>query len=298
MFAHKSWLKFLAGYKKYWLTDYMTQKLTIQIGVDTVSEDLDAKMDTYLQKPPFDKRKVSAAALVVIGVVYGIGSLFLPAKVVVASEAPVKEVPVKEAPSKKASTNTVLVASKPVAEPEQKLEPTPVTTPVTTSESTSEPTPELTPILVAKATPVVSTPAVQAQKPVVEAAVKQSVENVQSKPKSQQHHSLLRAVLTTGVVENEPVDDLGYVLDTNGELTRRVYFFTELKQLNGQKIYHRWVYEGKQVAELTLPVRSDRWRTYSSKAMPKQWLGDWAVEVLDAKRNLLGRYEFSYSLGQ
>ena len=65
--------------------------------------------------------------------------------------------------------------------------------------------------------------------------------------------------------------------------------------MNGQQIYHRWVYNDKQVAELKLPVRSDRWRTYSSKAMPKQWLGDWAVEVLDSERNVLGRYEFIYA---
>jgi hypothetical protein len=251
----------------------MTSKLTINIGVETVSEDLDAKMDSYLQKPPFDKRKVSAAVLVVIGVVYGIGSLFLPAKVVVASEVAVSEALVKP----------VLVASKSEPEPEQKLEPTP--------EPTLIPEPE------SKPTAVESTSAVTPPKLVVKTVVIKPMIEVASKPQSQRHSSLLRAVLTTAVVENEPVDDLGDELDTNGELTQRVYFFTELKQLNGQKIYHRWIYNGKQVAELALPVRSDRWRTYSSKAMPKQWVGDWTVEVLDAKRNLLGRYEFSYKAG-
>ena len=258
----------------------MTHKLTIHIGVEPVSEDLDAKMDTYLQKPPFDKRKISAAVLVVIGVVYGIGSLFFPAQVVVAGEAPAaSEAPAvsnaKAPVASKAPVQPVLVASKPEPEPELKLEATP------------EPGPE--PV----SAPVKSTSAVVRQKGVVEAVAKKPVTEL----KSQTRDSLLRAVLTTAVVENEPIDDLGHDLDTNGELTRRVYFFTELKQLNGQKIYHRWLYKGKQVAELILPVRSDRWRTYSSKAMPKQWVGDWAVEVLDSERNLLGRYAFSYRLG-
>jgi hypothetical protein len=42
-----------------------------------------------------------------------------------------------------------------------------------------------------------------------------------------------------------------------------------------------------------LPVRSSNWRTWSSKTVLPQWVGQWQVEVLDRDGTLLKTIAFS-----
>ena len=65
-----------------------------------------------------------------------------------------------------------------------------------------------------------------------------------------------RALFTSGIVDREPVDHL-LVVDGGIE---EVYFFTELKFLEGRTIVHRWEYNGRVVAEVPFKVGGPRWR--------------------------------------
>lgn len=47
------------------------------------------------------------------------------------------------------------------------------------------------------------------------------------------------------------------------------------------KVTHVWYYGEKKMAEVTLPVASSRWRTWSSKQILESWTGDWHVDILD-----------------
>ncbi|MFT5162844.1 MAG: hypothetical protein ACI9FJ_001424 [Alteromonadaceae bacterium] len=104
--------------------------------------------------------------------------------------------------------------------------------------------------------------------------------------------SFSRMQLSSGVIKREPVDDLGEVIKTQANLSRRLYFFTEFNAIDGASIYHRWKYNGESVAELNLPVRQGRWRTYSSKNISSANTGRWSVEVLDEQHQLLQSYAF------
>jgi hypothetical protein len=53
-----------------------------------------------------------------------------------------------------------------------------------------------------------------------------------------------------------------------------------LRNLKGQAITHRWVYKGKNMAEVKFYPKSNRWRVYSSKNLWHKWTGRWMVEVL------------------
>jgi hypothetical protein len=47
------------------------------------------------------------------------------------------------------------------------------------------------------------------------------------------------------------------------------------------KVSHVWYYGEKKMAQVTLPVASPRWRTWSSKQILESWTGDWHVDILD-----------------
>ena len=89
--------------------------------------------------------------------------------------------------------------------------------------------------------------------------------------------SVARAIFTSGIVDREPVDDLTTVPTS----LDRVYFFSDLRNLEGQIITHRWEYNGKVMAEVKFQVGGPRWRVYSSKNLLPEWSGQWTVIVTD-----------------
>lgn len=104
-----------------------------------------------------------------------------------------------------------------------------------------------------------------------------------------------RAALTSAVVEREPVDALGpLVLGDGGDL-QTFYFFTELRQLAGQSVRHRWIAAGRIQAEVPFAVGDAwRWRVYSSKRLLRSQAGDWRVQVVLDDGAVIYSYPFEY----
>jgi hypothetical protein len=100
-----------------------------------------------------------------------------------------------------------------------------------------------------------------------------------------------RAVFATDVVDREPVDELK-TLTTDAN---KICFFTEIVDFEGGTITHRWIYNGESVAEVTFDIGGPRWRVYSSKNLTPDWVGTWAVEIVDGEGNTVNKAEFVYS---
>jgi hypothetical protein len=99
-----------------------------------------------------------------------------------------------------------------------------------------------------------------------------------------------RAVFATGMTEREPDDQIT-------ELTTdilKVFFFTEIVDMEGRKVTHRWSYKGETQAELNFVVGGPRWRVYSSKNLLPGWTGTWMVEVVDDAGTVLTTQSFAY----
>jgi hypothetical protein len=85
-------------------------------------------------------------------------------------------------------------------------------------------------------------------------------------------------VVTTAVVERQPVDSLTSVSPQVGQ----VYCYTRIAgAAEGAEVTHVWSWQGREMARVALPVRSNDWRTWSSKRILPQWTGEWTVAVLD-----------------
>ena len=88
---------------------------------------------------------------------------------------------------------------------------------------------------------------------------------------------VLRSMFTTALNNREPQD---HVLVLENSATE-VYFFTELSQLQGHTITHRWEYEGRVVYTKSYEIKGPRWRAVSRKELDPTMTGRWSVVVID-----------------
>ena len=89
--------------------------------------------------------------------------------------------------------------------------------------------------------------------------------------------SVARDAFTSAIEDREPVDNLTQIPNSQ----QRVYYFSDLRGLEGQIVTHRWEYNDQVMAEVKFKVGGPRWRVYSSKNLLPEWQGKWTVVVLD-----------------
>lgn len=88
------------------------------------------------------------------------------------------------------------------------------------------------------------------------------------------------AVVCQDVVDRAPVGSG----DVFAKESPKVFCYCRVIGAQGEtKITHNWYYKGNLKASVELNVRSDNWRTWSSKTMDPTWTGEWMVEILSAQ---------------
>ncbi|MEE9606289.1 MAG: DUF2914 domain-containing protein [Myxococcota bacterium] len=92
-----------------------------------------------------------------------------------------------------------------------------------------------------------------------------------------------RATFTTDVLEREPLDSIDRLANDR----TKVYYFTELRGMEGETVTHRWEFNGEVVAEVPFSVGGPRWRAYSVKKLEPLSLGEWTVTVVDSAGRVL-----------
>lgn len=100
--------------------------------------------------------------------------------------------------------------------------------------------------------------------------------------------TVARSVVTTAVVDREPVDAVTQVPAD----TPRLAFFSEIVGFEGKEIVHRWRLGSELMAEVPFRIGGPRWRVYSTKALLPGWVGDWTVEVVSEDGDVLARESF------
>jgi hypothetical protein len=102
--------------------------------------------------------------------------------------------------------------------------------------------------------------------------------------------SVALATFTTEISEREPVDNISFLENDK----RVVYFFTDLRNLQGKTIRHVWSYKGMEMGSVSFEVKGARWRAWSSKQLLPDWLGAWTVSVLSPDDVVLATETFTY----
>ena len=99
-----------------------------------------------------------------------------------------------------------------------------------------------------------------------------------------------RSQFTHDIKDLEPVDTISVL--TNDQI--RIVYFTEIHDMAGQTVTHRWEFNGKIILEVPIKVGTSRWRAYSTKTLMPSWIGDWKVSVVDAAGGTLSVNTFTY----
>ena len=103
-----------------------------------------------------------------------------------------------------------------------------------------------------------------------------------------------RATFTSEVIDREPQDEIASL----GNDQQKIMYFTELKDMTGTTVTHRWELHGKVMAEVAFEVGGPRWRTHSSKELDPLWLGEWKVSVVDDQGKVLRTDTFVYEAAE
>lgn len=101
-----------------------------------------------------------------------------------------------------------------------------------------------------------------------------------------------RAVLTQALNGREPGKAMANTVTVGKNKPVTVYYFTELRDMAGQKIYQVWLHDGKAVARYEHEVAADRWRTFSHRRLTTKARGAWQVKTIDEQGRLLNEKSF------
>ncbi len=102
--------------------------------------------------------------------------------------------------------------------------------------------------------------------------------------------SVSEAGVGTGVEERELVGQ-GFQFDSS---IGKLYAFTRIIGAPSEtRVSHMWYYGDQLMAEVNLPVRGANWRTWSSKSVIPQWIGQWRVDVVSEDGEVLDSLNFS-----
>ena len=104
------------------------------------------------------------------------------------------------------------------------------------------------------------------------------------------HENISNAEFAMDIKDRTPLNIIEELDNSFG----KIYFFTNIRNLQGQSIRHRWIYKNKVMAEVEFDINGPRWRVWSSKHLWPTWLGEWSVEVINANSEVLYKKEFNY----
>lgn len=106
--------------------------------------------------------------------------------------------------------------------------------------------------------------------------------------------SVIRTQFTSAIAGAEPRDNLTELNDGEAE---RIYCFTELENLTGQVLVHRWEYRGEVMSKRRFRVDGAHARVWSSRLLTPDRSGSWTVVIMTASGQILAERTLDYNPG-
>jgi Protein of unknown function (DUF2914) len=124
----------------------------------------------------------------------------------------------------------------------------------------------------------------------------EKVDDIPEKPKLGLNKAVARSQLTSEIEKNEPVDSLKLPLKIGIKETIWIYYFVELKGMEGKTVHHEWWLNGNLVSRKKVNISADSWRTASKQLITYTKNHDWVVRLVDEARNKLDEKSFNLEL--
>ncbi|KAF3977902.1 MAG: DUF2914 domain-containing protein [Methylococcales symbiont of Iophon sp. n. MRB-2018] len=118
------------------------------------------------------------------------------------------------------------------------------------------------------------------------------IEVIKQSPKVLNDPRVARALLTRGMRNKEPIDNIGSFVTVNKSKATVVFYFTELVNMKGQIVFHQWFWKNKPIYAKKFKILGNRWRIATSKVIHSTVAGAWMVRVVDEKTQMLNEIKF------
>lgn len=98
--------------------------------------------------------------------------------------------------------------------------------------------------------------------------------------------------LTSALKDKNPTDLLDAEIVLEGDKLMKVYAYSELTNLKGERVFHDWYRGTERVARVPVGVYLDDMRASTSKYIDQTMAGDWHLEITRPNGERLGRVDF------
>lgn len=95
------------------------------------------------------------------------------------------------------------------------------------------------------------------------------------------HYKIKRGLLTNGVFDKEPIDELVPPFKVGENASLKLFYFTEIRDMKGQSLFHQWIKDGVVIQKTTINPQGKRWRVSSNRELTRADIGRWIVQLLD-----------------
>ncbi len=125
------------------------------------------------------------------------------------------------------------------------------------------------------------------------AALPEKIVNTPTKPKAEINKSIIRALLTFKINNNEPIGEITLPLKLSKKDSTSVYYFVELTAMKGRKVYHEWLLDGELITRKKVNISDDTWRTSSRQLFAYSDRTNWTARLVDETGRLLNEIHFN-----
>ena len=103
-----------------------------------------------------------------------------------------------------------------------------------------------------------------------------------------------RVTLASGLNDKEPIGKVSLPIVVDKTKAKGVFFFTEINNMKGEVLFHRWFRNGKPIFETNdeITILGNRWRASTSKMITYSGKGHWVVKLTDVDGNTLSEIQF------
>ncbi len=105
-------------------------------------------------------------------------------------------------------------------------------------------------------------------------------------------NNISRAFLARGLKEKEPEGIIKSPVVVNNKSMTKIYYFTEILNMEGEVLYHYWMWDGKIEFEKELKIWGNRWRASTLKMIPFSKTGQWQARIVNEEGNILNEIQF------
>lgn len=103
---------------------------------------------------------------------------------------------------------------------------------------------------------------------------------------------IIRAALVSEIKDREPGEKLKLPISVSPGQTIEAIYFSEIKNMKGQAVYHVWLKDEVQVAKIKRTLKSTKEPFSSSQAITHSHIGQWSVKLINQKGKLLSESSF------